>query len=144
MNEKDFGHLGSLSFLMGKGVGWRPWVNVIWSSPDFRVIIYDGNGHISPAREKRFEFYHIFSHPTDHLMFQRLLKGFFFHFCKQGIRSELAGYSGKKMWGRGSKFRQGGCYGIWPWCCLQCATTNGKHWAWYARIRFDKTGHEMT
>ena len=46
------------------GVGWQLWVNFIWSSPDFRVIIYDGNGHISPTRMTRFKFYHIFSHIT--------------------------------------------------------------------------------
>ena len=46
--------------------GWRSWVNFIRSSPDFRVIIYDGNDHISPARKTRFEFYHIFNHPNLH------------------------------------------------------------------------------
>ena len=50
--------------MIGKWVGWQLWVNFIWSSPDFRVIIYDGNGHISPTRMTRFKFYHIFSHIT--------------------------------------------------------------------------------
>ena len=46
--------------------GWRPWVNSIWSSPDFRAIICAGNGLISPARKTRFKFDHIFSHPNEH------------------------------------------------------------------------------
>ena len=50
-------------FYNGNGVGLRPWVNFVWSSPDFRVTIYDGNGHISPARKTRFGFDHILSHP---------------------------------------------------------------------------------
>ena len=45
-------------FYNGKGVGWRAWVNITWSSPDFRAIICDGNGHISPARKTRFGFDH--------------------------------------------------------------------------------------
>ena len=46
-------------------VGLRPWLNFVWSSPDFRVTIYDENGHISPARKTRFGFDHILSHPID-------------------------------------------------------------------------------
>ena len=48
---------------MGNEGGLRPWVNFIWLPPDFRVIICDGNGIISPARETRFKYDHIFSHP---------------------------------------------------------------------------------
>ena len=47
--------------------GWRPWVNSIWSSPDFRAIICAGNGLVTPARKMRFGFDHMFSHPTLHL-----------------------------------------------------------------------------
>ena len=54
-------------FYNGNGVGLRPWVNFVWSSPDFRVTIYDGNGHISPARKTRFGFDHILSHPIPQL-----------------------------------------------------------------------------
>ena len=50
----------------GKQGRGRSWVNFIGSSPDFRDIIYDGNGHISPAREARFQFYYIFNHPIDY------------------------------------------------------------------------------
>ena len=50
---------------MGKWVGWWSWVNFIWSSPDFRIIIYNGNGHISPATKTEFEFVHTFGHPTE-------------------------------------------------------------------------------
>ena len=57
-------------FYNGNGVGLRPWVNFVWSSPDFRVTIYDGNGHISPARKTRFGFDHILSHPTVYTMYQ--------------------------------------------------------------------------
>ena len=53
-------------FYNGNGVGLRPWVNFVWSSPDFRVTIYDGNGHISPARKTRFGFDHVLSHPIGH------------------------------------------------------------------------------
>ena len=43
---------------------WRSWANFILSSTDLRVIICDGNGHVSPARKMKFEFDHIFGHPT--------------------------------------------------------------------------------
>ena len=49
---------------MGNEGGLRPWVNFIWLPPDFRVIICDGNGIISPARGTRFKYDHIFSHPS--------------------------------------------------------------------------------
>ena len=67
MHRKDSGLIPALCFTMGKGVGWRSWVNFIWSSPDFRVIICGGNGHISPARNTKFGFNHTFSHPTIHI-----------------------------------------------------------------------------
>ena len=43
---KDTGNFGgqnpSCTFYMGyEGRGWRAWVNLIWSPPDLRVIIYD-------------------------------------------------------------------------------------------------------
>ena len=62
-------------FYNGNGVGLRPWVNFVWSSPDFRVTIYDGNGHISPARKTRFGFDHILSHPILHplIFFQNMI-----------------------------------------------------------------------
>ena len=56
---------------MGNEGGLRPWVNFIWLPPDFRVIICDGNGIISPARETRFKYDHIFSHPTGEWPFSR-------------------------------------------------------------------------
>ena len=43
---------------------------LIWFSPDFSVIICDGNGHISLARKTRFEFEHISSHPISQSPFQ--------------------------------------------------------------------------
>ena len=61
-------------FYNGNGVGLRPWVNFVWSSPDFRVTIYDGNGHISPARKTRFGFDHILSHPIGFAQFYAPLK----------------------------------------------------------------------
>ena len=64
-------------FYNGNGVGLRPWVNFVWSSPDFRVTIYDGNGHISPARKTRFGFDHILSHPIIQKNFKSL-RGFIF------------------------------------------------------------------
>ena len=57
-------------FYNGNGVGLRPWVNFVWSSPDFRVTIYDGNGHISPARKTRFGFDHILSHPIGEWLYR--------------------------------------------------------------------------
>ena len=43
--------------------------------PDFRVIICDGNGIISPARETRFKYDHIFSHPNaDVLIAQKTIE----------------------------------------------------------------------
>ena len=62
MYRSNFSFSSFLYFIMGKGVGWRSWVNFIWSSPNFTVIICDGNGHISPATKTRFGFYHNFSH----------------------------------------------------------------------------------
>ena len=65
MHRKDSGLAPFLCFIMGKGVGWRSWVNFIWSSPDFRAIICGGNGHISLATKTKFEFVHTFSHPKE-------------------------------------------------------------------------------
>ena len=43
--------------------------------PDFRVIICDGNGLIFPARETRFKYDHIFSHPNaDVLIAQKTIE----------------------------------------------------------------------
>ena len=38
-----------------------------------RFIICDGNGHISPARKTRFQFYHVFSHPNSQTTYQNTL-----------------------------------------------------------------------
>ena len=38
------------------------------SSTDLRVIIYDGNGHVPPARKMKFEFDHTFGHPSKYVL----------------------------------------------------------------------------
>ena len=48
---------------MGKGVSWRSWANFILTSQNFRDIIYDGNGLISPEKKMKFGFYHNSSLP---------------------------------------------------------------------------------